>query len=72
MTFVLDPSSAEIGYRVRAAYTEYDDPGESETLHADLGSVEFLRISGYGTWAQTGLAAALRTAADLLDAAETG
>jgi hypothetical protein len=35
-----------------------------------VGSVEYLRISGYGTWLS--LAAALRTAADLLDAAETG
>jgi hypothetical protein len=72
VTFILDPASAEAGYRVRAAYTDYDDPGDGETLHADLGSVEFLSISGYGAWAQQGLAAALRTAADLLDAAETG
>ncbi|MFH9969892.1 hypothetical protein ACH4PR_53355 [Streptomyces mirabilis] len=67
MTFILDPASAEAGYRVRAAYVDHDNPGEGEgeTLHADLGNVEFLRISGYGACAQQGLAAALHAAADL-------
>lgn len=69
VTLWLDPESAEYGYRVRAAYTDHEDPGEGETLHADLPSVEMLRISGYGTWAQQGLAAALRKAADRLEAA---
>ncbi|MCX4428983.1 hypothetical protein [Streptomyces mirabilis] len=71
VTFILDPASAEAGYRVRAAYVDHGNPGEGEgeTLHADLGNVEFLRISGYGACAQQGLAAALRAAADLLDAA---
>ncbi|MFB6895565.1 hypothetical protein [Streptomyces hydrogenans] len=64
----LDPESAEYGYRVRAAYTNHGEPADGEAQHADLSSVEMLRISGYGTWAQQGLAAALRTAADLLEA----
>ncbi|MEU5836409.1 hypothetical protein ABZ820_22445 [Streptomyces diacarni] len=70
VTFYVDPASADFGYRVRAAYTEYSEPGEGETLHADLGSVEILRLTGYGAWAQKGLAAAMRQAADLLDAAD--
>ncbi|MFE1312416.1 hypothetical protein [Streptomyces sp. NPDC058755] len=65
VTLYLDPESAEHGYRVRAAYTDCDESGDGEAQHADLGSVEILRISGYGTWAQQGLAATLRTAADL-------
>ncbi|MET7899824.1 hypothetical protein [Streptomyces mirabilis] len=69
VTFILDPASAEAGHRVRAAYMDHDNPGEGETFHTDLGNIEFLRIPGYGAWAQQGLAAASRAAADLPDAA---
>ncbi|MFH9016114.1 DUF6919 domain-containing protein [Streptomyces sp. NPDC017943] len=70
--FVADPALARPCARGPPRPGWHEDPGEGETLHADLDSVEFLRTSGYGIWAQRSLAAAMRTAADLLDAAETG
>ena len=51
VTLYLNPASAEHGYRVRAAYTDDEAAGEGDTLHADVPSVEMLRISGDGRWA---------------------
>jgi hypothetical protein len=58
----LNPESADYGYRLRVDHRDQDDVGADELLAADVDGVEVLRITGYGVWAQCGLAAALRRA----------
>ncbi len=62
--------------RVRARHhvadfdSEWDEEPAVETLDADLEGVNSLRISLYGSWGRLGLAAALREAAEMLEAAD--
>ncbi|WP_371484876.1 hypothetical protein [Kitasatospora sp. NBC_00315] len=53
-----------------AHYSDTDEEPMVETLDADLEGVDNLRISLYGSWGRLGLAAALREAAEMLEAAD--
>ncbi|MGW2599542.1 hypothetical protein [Streptomyces klenkii] len=68
---------AKGGMRVRAQHRVAHWPPEGDgeipevtTEGAGLEGVDILRISAYGDWARMGLAAALREAAEMLEAAE--
>jgi hypothetical protein len=55
-------------HRVATWANEGDEYPIEETRDADLDGVHDLRISVYGPWGRAGLAAALREAAEMLEA----